>query len=515
MVKNYFTYINESDDPMKVEVGDRIICKKGMQDGYEMGGRIGTVKSPGQHPNNYIVFDDNVYPRNWWVRNSLLEPLDIKSLEDRKKKKEELRLKYKDIDPYGEENWMIENKINESIEDLFPIGTKVIITDEPDYDKFVGEIGVVIGYHTIGSVLVKFDRIYYNDRYDDEGTQHDGYKNQDPTHHSRFFGIDDVKPVNKKDVEKFRNEMELRRKKKEELKQKMIDIDPYGEEDWENENMNESVKPKFIDLNVLLTKHPGNLALAEKAIEDLVVGEACIWYTLSNTIKNMTVMGVELSKSYQVFFNGITVDKSMKVEIVDVPKENEYIIGFPSGEVIYLKKDQLEKLKKEGLVKFPQKGVFNRQFDYVFGFSDRDYHSIRFLLDPTYKKPVKEIIEHKSQYFKNDIIICKGNSNMINVDNRMGRITDTVKKAKENKWNYLVEFLFHFSDCLHDGKSGAGNCWWVGDENIKGIYHGDMSIHMALKKEEDKILSKNKLEEHEIDDDYHINQLFKNKEKND
>jgi hypothetical protein len=55
---------------------------------------------------------------------------------------------------------------------------------------------------------------------------------------------------------------------------------------------------------------------------------------------------------------------------------------------------------------------------------------------------------------------------------------------------------------IEDG--GTGNKWWVFSGNIKGKYTGDINLHLDLSN-----MMRNELEDYEIDDDYHIKNLFK------
>lgn len=270
------------------------------------------------------------------------------------------------------------------------------------------------------------------------------------------------------------------------------------------------MKPKFIYLNDIIIKYRDSIPKIEKELEDLLLGETCIWYTKSNTLKNMVVSSVEITESLQVILNGISVNKDMKVEIVH-RNEDEYIIGIPSGEVIFLEFNKIKELKKHGLVSFDRRSINNIDYGWINNFEDKDYHKIMKFLNPSYEKPRKNI-ETRLEYYPEDIIICQGAAELLDIDDRVGKIIDIVKKPKENEYNYLVEFLFKFNPMLHDGRTADGKCWWIKKRNIKGLYKGDINLLRSLQEKEKLEKIKNDdLEEHEIDDIYHISQAFKNR----
>lgn len=279
-----------------------------------------------------------------------------------------------------------------------------------------------------------------------------------------------------------------------------LDENEWIDEEFTSENkLYENFKPKYVNLNTIIADCKGDATLAEKNIKDLLLGETCIWYTKANVIKNMMVNSVEVNNVYQVYLNGHSVDKEMKVEIINLSKKDNdiYVVGFPSGEVIFLKKDQIEKLKNEKLIKYSNiVGVYG----FMFYFNDTDYHKIKSYLDSNYKKPQKSQIiglEPKLNYFIGDVIVCKGYSNMLDIDNKIATIRHKVKKSMGDSYSYLVEFNFK----LHGDKGGSdGNFLWINIDNIKGIYKD------IEKKIED-------LEDHEIDDEYHIKNLFKKNDK--
>jgi len=116
------------------EIGTKVVCSKGNQDGIDMFGLIGTIKlilplSSGEvnykylhhYLSYYIKFEkkdnlkifetlnrDRESDFSWTVHHSFvhLYGTDIQEVEKQRRERiEQLKQKYKDIDPLGEENW--------------------------------------------------------------------------------------------------------------------------------------------------------------------------------------------------------------------------------------------------------------------------------------------------------------------------------------------------------------------------------------------------------------------------
>jgi len=106
MITKYKLFENKND---VFEIGTKVICSKGTQDGREMGGAHGSIVDVNKNYTIfYIVFD--YWPgsggrKEWWVRRELIHLYDEDLEKLRQEKIERLRLKYKDIDPLGEEDW--------------------------------------------------------------------------------------------------------------------------------------------------------------------------------------------------------------------------------------------------------------------------------------------------------------------------------------------------------------------------------------------------------------------------
>jgi len=268
----------------------------------------------------------------------------------------------------------------------------------------------------------------------------------------------------------------------------------------------ESTKPRMIDIEAIILKYPHNAAMAEKELTDLLVGEVCIWYTNANTIKKQIVSDVEVDQYTRVLFNGFHVNKEYNVEIEEM-NEPDYIVGFPTGEVLFLKKPLIDKLKKMNLVKYyPWIRWRDKDYRFINVFMDVDYYKVQSCIDPNYSRPEPSgNIHPKSSYEEGDVVVCQGKDGSLDLDYKIGRILSVLEKDKKRM--HLIEFIMRFSDLLHDGSGKSdvvGNCWWVKIENIKGLYTGNIGAHLLLKNKQ-----KEQLEDHEIDDDYYIKQLFK------
>lgn len=285
-------------------------------------------------------------------------------------------------------------------------------------------------------------------------------------------------------------------------------------------------KPKFFNLGELLIKN-NNITISEKEIEDLVIGEICIWYTKSpfDVLKKQVVSSVEVRNNRTVFFNDFTVDIDKNVEIEGGSKVMEIedanfvnlhdIVGFPTGEVLYVTREEMQKLLDKGLVRY-EKWMKWRERDYrdIYFFKDDDYHKIKTEIDPNYKKSPGGVtgkknvnFEEKDDYEIGDVIVCQGTAGRLNVSERIGKLIDKVKKPKQDQYDYVVSFMMNFSPYLMDN-----NTWWIKDENIKGLYTGDIKTQLYLAGlQQNNDYDDDELEEHELDDNYHIRQAFKKK----
>jgi len=209
--------INESKK--ELYLGDKVKFANNIDSIY--GNRIGVITDFRLNRTQYKVDFEGYTSGNWYYREQL-----IKVKETRNKKLRDLKLKYKDIDPYGEEDWE-----NESVE-------------FKEYYKFLKDY--VISYEnkeecfTIAHNLEKFGFTVcdYNDNEIDEWCCFSRGNRYDFSMACRKWN--DIKSSkeqamkydrNKKhiDCNEFCNLINISSKWK---KIQNIELDPYGEEDW-------------------------------------------------------------------------------------------------------------------------------------------------------------------------------------------------------------------------------------------------------------------------------------------
>lgn len=225
----------------KFKKGDRVYCK-GYYSGIHFNGETGTILTfyDGLRYEILIKFDEKYYNnfhhgdnfedpegKSYYVDYNMAHHLDPEEFEKMKKKREELRNKMIDIDPYGEEDWLEESKLFESskMEDVkgnFKIGDRVYC--EGYYNiQFKGETGTILKFWDDGKnlfeILVKFDKHFSN-------SLTNGDNNEDPERKSAYVKYELVHFL---DPER---ELEIKREK-EQIRLRHMDVDPYEEEDWE------------------------------------------------------------------------------------------------------------------------------------------------------------------------------------------------------------------------------------------------------------------------------------------
>lgn len=289
------------------------------------------------------------------------------------------------------------------------------------------------------------------------------------------------------------------------------------------ESLNE---PRIINIRDIIDKNK-SIASTEDEIDKLLKGEICIWYTKGHgELKKQVISEVRLTRPIQgeinVYLNGFSVNIDYGIEIEerleDEPiKQKEFeLVGLPSGEVLYLTKSEMKLLHDFNLIRY-EKWMRWRDMEFkdFYFFKDQNYHKIRGMLDHEYIQPRKSHpilnVKEKNNYEIGDIIVCKGFSEKaINLTDRVGKIVNMDLDKDHKGFKYLVSFLMKFS--MHLMKN---NTLWINEKNIKGIYTGDIQLQIQLakmqKEQEGGFKSISNLEEHELDDDYHIRQAFKKK----
>lgn len=263
----------------------------------------------------------------------------------------------------------------------------------------------------------------------------------------------------------------------------------------------ENVDPRFIDLLDITSKYP-DIDVARQKLSDIVLNNKCLWYTKGiRKYKDeiVTTCNIETNgkNGINFYFNGTSVDTDFSIEIQRQMDNNQKhsVIGLPSGEVLYLTRDEILTLFDFKLVNYESELKWkDLTLKEVFFFSDKSYHSIKKILNVNYERPEDDVFKQE-EYRKGDVVICKGMVGRVNVHDKIGKINTVLNRR------YLVEFLDKpdYSQRMPNSML-LGNKLWLTEDNIKGIYIGDLDKKSKMVYD---------LEDHELDDDYHINQLFK------
>ena len=132
-IKNFKTFefadfsnskIQDETDKI-LPIGTEVVCIDGIQDVYNVKGWRGVIIDHVDHGRGHLdgafVLDFmygielyNAPVSRYLIFKKLVKELEPHEYERLLKKKKELRLKYMNIDPYGEENWVdVENQNNE------------------------------------------------------------------------------------------------------------------------------------------------------------------------------------------------------------------------------------------------------------------------------------------------------------------------------------------------------------------------------------------------------------------
>lgn len=236
MIKKFSNYL---------KVGDVVIVKKGHRR-QNLVDKIGVIKTINRHDGvdyylvclvNFLLPDYRVieyFCGNIWFVEDEIKLFNLEKEIESRIKKEEMKLKYTGIDPYGEEDWIDQDynsihHLNEGIKEDFKIGDSVICHGQMDAIYFKGEIGIIISLRHFNA-SVKFPERFDNHLWNCNGI--------DITNSSYYI---DYHLLELADPEKI----EYRKKIREEMRLKYMDIDPYGEENWEFESVNENYNYKF------------------------------------------------------------------------------------------------------------------------------------------------------------------------------------------------------------------------------------------------------------------------------
>ena len=242
MISKFLTYIKEQleNDDEWIECPSDYIFEKGERVKIKpesryikqvSGNGTGTIYDTGtfcyvsnagideSDPVWYVRWDDGTEGCFYWRVDLLINKEKNK---ERKRKIEILRDKMKDVDPYGEEDWLDEsNKYN------FKLGDKVEYIGKEILNRFKkNKCGTIIKINYNNSYGVEFDE--HMEGHDCKGMpgRRDGVGKYGHCWNVISSDIRHVDPEKEKFIIKRR----------EELKNRMKDVDPYGEEDWENES---------------------------------------------------------------------------------------------------------------------------------------------------------------------------------------------------------------------------------------------------------------------------------------
>lgn len=115
MIKKFDNFLNEGKKE-DFKIGDEVICN-GRMDNINFNGEIGIITNIKCNSNYATVkfptrFDDHLHQGNndktnssYDIRFEYLSSADPETQQRLLKKKEEMRIKMMDVDPYGEEDW--------------------------------------------------------------------------------------------------------------------------------------------------------------------------------------------------------------------------------------------------------------------------------------------------------------------------------------------------------------------------------------------------------------------------
>ena len=139
-----------------------------------------------------------------------------------------------------------------------------------------------------------------------------------------------------------------------------------------------------------------NRASSMERANDLFYMKQCTFSIKgSNIIKTADIHRIfidwdEKMKSYHIYFNDYPVEKTCSI-VVEIDEDNsDYIMGVPSGEIIYLKKDIIESLKMIRLVEFREFYCGkNAHVKNVNIYSDKNHNDIIYVLYRTKLEEVK------------------------------------------------------------------------------------------------------------------------------
>jgi hypothetical protein len=244
-----------------------------------------------------------------------------------------------------------------------------------------------------------------------------------------------------------------------------------------------------VDINALIKKNPYLGVISQ--IKPLVIGKVCQWVSLGtmkiyNEVVNSVSVTMNKYNKVEVYFNSKSVNTNFAI---DIELSNTYdVIGFPSGEVLSLSKQIVELLLQKGLIKYLETLRLSSDvvLNKLFFYNDYKREDINKQLNT----------QPKAHFEQGDVLVCKG---VIGVKDISGELATVITQSlsKNNVYYYYVEFK---NSVL--GKNPLENRYWLSIENIDG----------KISEFEHQLSLISDLEDYELDDDYHIRQLHKEKE---
>lgn len=257
-LNNFSNFVNKNKG-IEFKIGDDVICKKGHQDGYDVEGWEGKIVSKDDSGAGrlngvikygnmcYIKFDYKYYIGHFWIFSELLKHIDPEKAELIRKKKEKIRLKHIDIDPYGEEDWENESRLNEN--NKYNI---ILVSDiykkHDNYNDFFKEMEDLLNGNEIA--------VYYfntaNEKYSFYAKYNIGKIGKRPYAEKNYKTLNNENAVlycgEHHDDEKLYLDDKIIIKYK--SAPKYTELDPYGEEDWDENNINDSELNKMVNESI-------------------------------------------------------------------------------------------------------------------------------------------------------------------------------------------------------------------------------------------------------------------------
>lgn len=347
MLLDYYNYIKEEFEYKKyldiVKKGDKLICLKssyGMYPHDTKRGNIYAVKKINTSHNGqkHIAFEE--FPGGYGFYPNDFDLIDSISYKKRMKKREELNLKMKDIDPYGEENWDINenNKEYKTFDDLVFVEQKYLWDALIKAGRFKHPpMHARMTFDNDWSVSVLFGDMYYSNGINT-------YEIMAQNQKGNYIYDNDVKGYLTKD--QITKEM-IEIQKIKPAKRIYTPEDPYGEEDWE---INESKRNKFHvgDTVYFLSRYTlFHDFQGENVISDILIDNHYdLWYEVKGRDKTIRWISAD-----ELYSNKEEYEKEKLKKEIEIKKEKEYIVKKDEEKRRKIEKKEEEKRRKIEIMK--------------------------------------------------------------------------------------------------------------------------------------------------------------------